>query len=230
MGSSQGTEPSNPTEPSTPTEPHVHEWGDWTVEKEATNTTAYYTKTATIEGSDLIEKAVAANKATDYESQEITLYAVWQDETITEFTINVNIENGTSNETIKTVQINENAAFTLTPNTGYETPSVTCTNSQIGTITNNILTIENVTANTTCDVTYKANTYSVKYNANGGTGTAMSQGTQWKAPKTEPYYRDCRTGTDRTEQCTGTQPQQLSKPFLPAGAKQGSVYKRPSID
>ena len=35
----------------------------------------------------------------------------------------------------------------------------------------NKVTIKNVTANTKCTVTYNANTYEVKYNANTGTGT-----------------------------------------------------------
>ena len=36
--------------------------------------------------------------------------------------------------------------FTLTPNKGYGTPSVTCTNNQTGTYKNGVLTVQNVTS------------------------------------------------------------------------------------
>ena len=112
-----------------------------------------------------IKNLASSNGAT------VNLYAIWEEASETEAIITVKVENGTIDKVTQTVNYNESATFTLTPNKGHGTPSVTCTNNQTGTIENNILKIDNVTANTTCDVTFKANTYEVKYNANNGTGT-----------------------------------------------------------
>ena len=125
----------------------------------------------TKEGNVTYQDEEIVNNLTDIENDIVTLYAVWQKIELNEFSVKINTENGKTDETSKVVQKNENVSFTLTSDIGYGNPTVTCTNNQTANITNNILTIENVTANTTCDVIYKANTYEVKYNANTGTGT-----------------------------------------------------------
>ena len=86
------------------------------------------------------------------------------------YEVKIEVKNGKTNEESKVVQEGENVEFTLTNNTGYSNPKVTCTNNQTGTIQNNTLRITNVTNNTTCTVEYNANTYEVKYNSNGGNG------------------------------------------------------------
>ena len=95
------------------------------------------------------------------------IYAHWN---LNAVKIDVLVNNGkVSGESSKTVQLNTNVTFNINTNEGYNTPVVTCTNDQTGTISNNTLTVLNVTKDTTCTVTHSANTYQVRYNANGGT-------------------------------------------------------------
>jgi len=101
----------------------------------------------------------------------ITLYAVWRKIVSTDITVNVKVENGTSSPQTKVLSKNQNVSFTLNPNTGYGTGTVSCTNNQKATLTANILTIDNVSSDTICTVKYSVNKYSVRYNASGGIGT-----------------------------------------------------------
>ena len=86
-------------------------------------------------------------------------------------TVQIKVENGTTTETNKEVNTGEETTFTTTPNTGYSSPTVTCTNNQKGTIQNNTVTISNITNDTTCTVTYKPITYTITYNLGGGSVT-----------------------------------------------------------
>ena len=78
------------------------------------------------------------------------------EEIIRTYEVQVTVLNGTiEGETRKVVRSNENTTFTLNPTEGYGSPEVTCTNSQVGSMNDNTLTVNNVTNDTTCTVTYK---------------------------------------------------------------------------
>ena len=62
-----------------------------------------------------------------------------------------NIKLSTSGGTVK---------YTLVPNTGYQYKSTTCN----GTVSNNILTISNITSNTTCEVVFEPIEVTITYN------------------------------------------------------------------
>ena len=93
------------------------------------------------------------------------------EEIIKVYEVKIEVQNGTTNENTKEVNSGEEAVFTITNNEGYSNPKVTCTNGQNGSIQNNTLTVTNITSDTTCTVEYEGNTYEVKYNSNGGSGT-----------------------------------------------------------
>ena len=86
-------------------------------------------------------------------------------------TVQIKVENGTTTETEKEVNTGEETTFKTTPNTGYSSPTVTCTNNQKGIIQNNTVTVSNITNDTTCTVTYKPITYTITYNLGGGSVT-----------------------------------------------------------
>ena len=74
---------------------------------------------------------------------------------INTYTVNVTVLNGTINDaTSKIVNFNGSTTFAVSPSSGYGNPTVTCTNSQVGSISGTTLTVSNVTNNTTCTVTY----------------------------------------------------------------------------
>ena len=54
--------------------------------------------------------------------------------------------------------------YTLVPNTGYQYKSTTCN----GTVSNNILTISNITSNTTCEVVFEPKQITVNFDLAGG--------------------------------------------------------------
>ena len=86
---------------------------------------------------------------------------------INTYKVNVTVLNGTiSGSTSKTVNYNTNATFTVNPSTGYSNPTVTCTNSQKGSINGNTLTVSNVKSATTCTVTYIKTLYEFNYTGN----------------------------------------------------------------
>ena len=94
------------------------------------------------------------------------------EEIIRTYEVQVTVLNGTiEGETRKVVRSNENTTFTLNPTDGYGNPTVTCTNNQTGNVTNNTLTVNNVTNDTVCIVTYKPIMYTITYNLNGGSVT-----------------------------------------------------------
>ena len=86
------------------------------------------------------------------EQEQIDLYAIWE---IDKFTVNVVVQNGTVDVASKEIPYDENGTFNLMTNVEGAIGSVTCTNNQVGKIENNILTVSNVSANTTCTVNFK---------------------------------------------------------------------------
>lgn len=71
--------------------------------------------------------------------------------------INLIVKNGSGSIT-ETVYYGDNKTIIATPNTGYNNGSVTCTNNQLVTFDNNIVSLEKLTDNTTCTLTYKKQT------------------------------------------------------------------------
>ena len=85
------------------------------------------------------------------EKEQIDLYAIWEKE---KYTVNVVVQNGTVDTSSKEIPYDENGTFNLTMTLEEAIGSVTCTNNQKGKVENNILTVSNVSANTTCTVKY----------------------------------------------------------------------------
>ena len=104
----------------------------------------------------------------------VTLYGVC---TANNYDVNLSIVNGTTTgDKTKKVSYNNTTTFTgLSANTGYGTPTVSCTNGQTATISGSTVTTGKITSGTTCTVTYAVNTYQVKYNANGGTAETKEE-------------------------------------------------------
>ncbi|MGM9879153.1 MAG: BspA family leucine-rich repeat surface protein [Bacilli bacterium] len=88
---------------------------------------------------------------TDVYHGVVNLYAVWQPEI---HTVNVVVQNGTVDTATKSIEYGQNGIFNLTSALSDSIPIVTCTNNQTGSITNNVLTVSNVTQDTTCTVKY----------------------------------------------------------------------------
>ena len=89
----------------------------------------------------------------------VNLYAVWEKE---KFTVNVVVQNGTVDTSSKEIPYDENGTFNLTTNVEGAMGSVMCTNNQIGKVENNILTVSNVSASTTCTIKF-ATTFTTLY-------------------------------------------------------------------
>ena len=104
--------------------------------------------------------------ATYTPTENTTMYAVCVSNT-SSYTVNVVVQNGTVDSASKSVNSGSNGTFTISPSTGYGSPTVSCTNSQSASISGTTLTVSSVTSSTTCTVTYKANTYTVAYSMNG---------------------------------------------------------------
>ena len=82
------------------------------------------------------------------EQEQIDLYAIWE---INKYTVNVVAQNGTINgDSTKQIEYNKNGVFNLTSNIDINSGKVTCTNGQSGILENGVLTIKNVSSDTTC--------------------------------------------------------------------------------
>ena len=92
-----------------------------------------------------------------------------------------NIKLSTSGGTVK---------YTLVPNTGYQYKSTTCN----GAVSNNILTISNITSNTTCEVVFEPKQITVNFDLAGG-GVEIAVYTELK----EHTYITPYTGTYKLE-------------------------------
>lgn len=120
-------------------------------------------KTSMFEGYD---GDLSILNLTDKDGEEINLYAIWNKEIMD---IKINVINGSAEKTSLTLKKNETASITLQSNLGYNNPEVTCTNSQIATIENNVLNLKNLTDDTTCTVKYNTINYKITYDLDGGT-------------------------------------------------------------
>ena len=100
-----------------------------------------------------------------------SLYARWNENG--KYNVSLNVNNGRSDSTIKTVYSGSDAVFNLTPNyaDGYSSINVSCTNGQSGTTSGLKLTVGNVSNNTDCTATFVLKTFSITY-GNGSDSTA----------------------------------------------------------
>lgn len=87
------------------------------------------------------------------------------------YTVKVKVINGTTSRNSMTVSKGNSASAVVKAKTGYEFGTVSCTNGQKGTWSNNTLKVRNVTASTTCTVKFVAesNKYAVKVAVINGT-------------------------------------------------------------
>lgn len=69
--------------------------------------------------------------------------------------MNLTVVNGTGTTT-ETVEYGKKITSVITPNSGFENPTVKCTNDQEAKYTNNTITIDKLTNDTDCTVTYAA--------------------------------------------------------------------------
>ena len=96
------------------------------------------------------------------EQEQIDLYAIWE---INKYNVNVVVQNGTINgDSTKQVGYNQNGTFNLTSTVDSKYASVRCTNNQKGIVENGVLTIKNITDNTTCTVKYNESAITTLYN------------------------------------------------------------------
>lgn len=121
----------------------------------------------------------------------ITLYAIWRVKEPDEFEVTLTLKNATSDATKKTIKKGSTATFTITPNKGYTNCK---TNVDTLKITDNKLTISNVTKNTSVTVTCTGIKYSVIYNANGGKGTMENSSHTYGQAKELTANKYKRTG------------------------------------
>ena len=93
------------------------------------------------------------------EDEQIDLYAIWE---INKYTVNVVVQNGTVDTATKQIEYNKNGTFNLTTTLEEAIGSVTCTNDQTGVVEDNILTVSNISEDTTCTVKF-ADTFTTLY-------------------------------------------------------------------
>ena len=94
-----------------------------------------------------------ASGATYTPTENTPMYAVCKSNTTT-YTVNVVVQNGTVSPSSRDIESGSNGTFTISPSSGYDSPTVSCTNSQSASISGNTLTVSNVTSATTCTVKY----------------------------------------------------------------------------
>ena len=70
------------------------------------------------------------------------------------YTVTVSVTNGTSSPTTRTVSHGSGTTFTVTPNSGYEYESLSCTGGSYNASTK-VLTVSNVTSTRTCTINFK---------------------------------------------------------------------------
>lgn len=83
------------------------------------------------------------------------------------YTVSVNVVNGSSNKA--SIVTYGDAEFMLTPVKGYGDEEVVCTNGQIGSVDDDILSLTGVTSDTSCTVTFNPVEYEILYDLDGGT-------------------------------------------------------------
>lgn len=73
------------------------------------------------------------------------------------YTITLELKNATSDELVKEIYAKTNYDFNISGDTGYKFANYICTNGQNGNFNNGIFTIESITNNTTCTISYVQN-------------------------------------------------------------------------
>ena len=147
-----------------------------------------WSKTAS--GQVAYEDGASVKNLTSTNNGTVTLYAKWRVKEQDEFEVSLTLKNATSDATKKIIKKGSTATFTITPKTGYTNCK---TNIDTLKITDNKLTITNVTKNTSVTVTCSGIKYSVIYNPNGGEGTMEnSSHTYGTAKELNPnkYYKN----------------------------------------
>mgnify|MGYP004663841807 FL=1 len=101
------------------------------------------------------DESVISDVSSFYDGK-VKLYAVWK---VSIYNVKVNVVNGKlSGESEKQVNYNESVKFDgVSASTGYDRPSISCTNGQSAVINGNVITTGKITKDTVCTVTYKAN-------------------------------------------------------------------------
>ncbi len=85
------------------------------------------------------------------------------------YTVSVSAVNGSiSGASTKSVLENGTISFVVNPNNEYIYNNTSCTNGQSATYSSSILATGPLTSNSHCTVNFKAKTYSIAYNLNGG--------------------------------------------------------------
>ena len=111
------------------------------------------------------------------------------------YTVQVNVTNGTVNTSSKSVEYYTNATFTITASTNYNNPTVSCTNSQSASISGSTLTVASVSNNTVCTVTYSAIMHTLTANANNGSIPSTSGWTGTGTTATKSVMQGSSYGT-----------------------------------
>lgn len=104
-------------------------------------------------------------------TDSVTLYAVWREFIDTDVSVGVEVKNGTSSQVTKVVTKGSDAIFDITNDIGYDNGTVSCTNGQKATLSDGGLIVNSVTSSTVCNVEFVPNTYTIKFDSNGGNGT-----------------------------------------------------------
>lgn len=89
---------------------------------------------------------------------------------LSELNVEISVTNG-GGSTTKKAQYNTELTSEVTPTSGYGSPTITCTNDQTGTWSNNQFKMASVTKDTKCTITFKLTTtilYTVTLEISGG--------------------------------------------------------------
>ncbi len=115
------------------------------------------------EGYEYESSTCSNNKETSWDKDNniLKINAIMEDVTckvvfkIKTVSMKVTVINGTGNAT-ETIEYGKSVSTVVQPNTGFDTPTVVCTNDQKSTIVNNIVSVDKLTNNTECTITYAA--------------------------------------------------------------------------
>ena len=170
-----------------------------------------YTFTLTVNSGYEYESVSGCNGTYDTSTNKLTVSNVTSNTTCqvnfisNNHTVNMNVSGGTISPTSATVSHGSSKTFTVTASTGYTTAgaTVSCTNGVSGSISGSTVTVSNVTSDTTCQVNFKAKTYTVNMNVSGGTISPTSATASHGSSKT--FTVTASTGyttTGATVSCT----------------------------
>lgn len=103
------------------------------------------------------------------EKKELRVKAIYAETTckvtfkISNFSVEVKVNNGTGATKLE-YEYGKKVEVSVLPSAGYSSPEITCTNSQNGRWSNNTFTIEKLTAETTCTLSFRLTQTPVSYN------------------------------------------------------------------